>query len=197
MVPLQCHESKGHLFCVENKSFSWLSKTRKKGFEMVCARRPFKMPSDRKTRGFQRKNKLNSISKQTHTALIRSIELIWLSMKLFVLCLPYLPIFRISATSCFCRKTSKLMESSTYPAPFISSIIDSYNLNLISDRSGTIILASLATTPSKLNSIYVSIRWSHGNVPSILIQHMCAFEHILINSLLTPSARENTKSRRK
>ena len=62
----------------------------KKGFEMLCARRSFKMPSDRKTRGFQRKNKLNSISKQTlHTALIRSIELIWLSMKLFVLCLPY------------------------------------------------------------------------------------------------------------
>ena len=97
----------------------------------------------------------------------------------------------------FVEKHPNWWKSLYIPAPFISSIIDSYNLNLISDRSGTIILASLATTPSKLNSIYVSIRWSHGNVPSILIQHMCAFEHILINSLLTPSARENTKSRRK
>ena len=97
----------------------------------------------------------------------------------------------------FVEKHPNWWKSLYIPAPFISSIIDSYNLNLISDRSGTIILASLATTPSKLNSIYVSIRWSHGNVPSILIQHMCAFEHILINSLLTPSARENTKSPRK
>ena len=104
---------KGHLFCVENKSFSWLSKTQEGFCWNAMQRRSFKMPSDRRPEGF-RKNKLNSISKQTHTALIRSIELIWLSMKLFVLCLPYLPIFRISAMSCFCRKTSKLMEVSTY-----------------------------------------------------------------------------------